>query len=63
MSIENEIKRLKIIQSSKYTVYWIYKDDGEYLTKAFSLEEVKRIMKKFGFKCRVDRFTKNFYVT
>jgi len=63
MSLENEIKRLQKIQTSHFTLYWIYRDNGEHLTTAHSLGELEGILKKqkeFGFKCRVDRFTKNY---
>ena len=57
--LENEIKRLKTISGSHFTVYWIYMEDGNQLCTAYSIEEVKEILKKHG-NCRVDRFTKNF---
>lgn len=65
MSIESEIKRLEEISISQFTIYWIYGEDGEQLTTAYSLEEVKEILREqrtLGFKCRVDRLTKNFSV-
>ena len=66
MSVEKEIERLQKIQSSHFTIYWIYGENNKQLAIAYSLEELEGILKKqkeCGFKCRVDRFTKNYCTT